>query len=80
MTQTFGQPEILDVQPHFIPFFKTHLSSGLVLKVFVPFMCLLKIGLGPFPQEPPLFIKLCDHGHFLTRITWGLSNPIMENK
>jgi hypothetical protein len=62
MAQTFWQPEIFDVQPHFIPFFKIHLSSRLVCKVLVPFMRLFKIGLSHFPQAPPLFIKLCDHG------------------
>jgi hypothetical protein len=69
MTQTFWQPEILDVQPHFIPFFKIHLSSGLVRNAFVPFMSLLKIGINHLSQVLPLFIELCDHGHFLICIT-----------
>jgi hypothetical protein len=77
VVQTLWQLEILNVQPHFIPFFKIHLSSGLVRKVLVPFMRLLKIGLGHFPQVSPFFIKLCDHGYFLTRTLGGCLTQVV---
>ncbi len=70
---SFWQLEILNVQPHFIPFLKLHLSSGLVYKIFIPLVRLFQVGLCHLTQVPPFFIKLCDHWHFLTCITWGLS-------
>jgi hypothetical protein len=33
VVQTFWQLEILDAQPHFIPFFKIHLLLGLIHKI-----------------------------------------------
>jgi hypothetical protein len=55
------QPEIFDVQPHLISFFKIHFSLGLVHKIILLFMRIFKIDLNHLPQAPPLFIKLCDH-------------------
>jgi hypothetical protein len=58
MAQTFWQLEFFDVQPHFISFFKIHLSSRLVHKIFVLFMRVFKIGLSHLPQAP-LFLSSC---------------------
>jgi hypothetical protein len=46
----FSNQNSFDVQPHFISFFKIHLSSGLVQKIFVLFMCVTTLALGSRPR------------------------------